>query len=141
MPGGMKQEGADVTAIMGLGSVTGTRPGVRARSSPGFRVPEEARADAPMAAAGVAMPSLLALQEAETDAVRDREARRHCGGLLAALAAVQLRLLDGAEAAGLEGLAALLRHAPAPSDPRLAAVQRALLQRAAVELARIGARA
>ena len=125
-----------MTAITGLGPLPAPRAPGRTKPSAGFQVPEDMRADAPLAAAAVAMPSLLALQEAETDAVRDREARRHCGGLLSALAALQRGLLGGDEPGGLEALAALVRAAPAPADLRLAGVQRALLLRAAVELAR-----
>ena len=82
------------------------------------------------------MPSLLAMQEAETGAVQDREARRHGDSMLEALAALQRSLLGGAEAGGLETMASLARAVPAAADPRLAGVQRALLVRVAVELAR-----
>ena len=79
---------------------------------------------------------LLALQEAGQAAVRDREARRHGAATLKALASMQRALLGGAADGVLETLSSLSRNAPEASDPRLAAVQRALQVRVAVELAR-----
>lgn len=123
-----------IAGIAGLGAVGVPRAAPRRAGVGGFSVPEEAAA-AP-GVAGVAMQSLLGLQEAGQDAVRDREARRHGGAILAALAALQRALLGGADAGALASLAALVERVPLPADPRLAEVQHALLVRAAVELAR-----
>ncbi len=127
-----------MAGIIGLGALGGVRSARTVRGTTGFHVTETAagRADAPAAAASVSMPSLLAMQEAETGQVQDREARRHGEATLAALAALQRALLAGAGAAALGPLAAAMRAAPPASDPGLAAVQRALLVRVAVELAR-----
>jgi len=101
----------------------------------GFTLPGEV-APGVQATTSVTLPSLLAMQEAGQDAVRDREAREHGEAVLHGLAALQRAVLDGGNPATLTRLAALVRRAPAPADPRLLAVQRALLVRVAVELAR-----
>ena len=95
---------------------------------------EEARAEA--APSLTAMPSLLAMQEAGVETVADRRARRHGGQVLESLAALQRAVLAGAGAAELEALAEVARAAPVADDARLAGVQRALLVRVAVEVAR-----
>lgn len=110
-------------------------PRARARLPSGFAVPGDA-GPAIRAAATVTAPSLLAIQEAGQDAERDEAAREHGDAVLHGLAALQRSLLDGGDAATLNRLAALVRRTPAPADPRLLAVQRALLVRVAVELAR-----
>ena len=101
----------------------------------GFRV-AEASSGAAAGVGAVGLPGLLAAQEAGQEAGWDREARRHGEAVLEGLAEVQLDLLRGGGAGALEALAALVRRGPVAADPRLAAVQRALLVRAAVELAR-----
>jgi hypothetical protein len=115
-----------------------------------FTIPDDARpgaTEAPEAFATTAMPSLLALQEAGqeagqqagVEAARDREARRHGSAMLDALAMLQRSMLGGQDRQGVESLqslARLVQATPPPSDPALAAVQRALLVRVAVELAR-----
>jgi hypothetical protein len=104
-----------------------------------FRVAEEMRAaDAPAVYGAVGMPSLLSLQEAEVETVQDREARRHSRAMLDMLATLQRGWLGEGGADALESLARLVRAAPPPRDPVLASVQRAVLVRAAVELARRG---
>ena len=117
------------------GAAYGPRGGRRATEPSGFALPGPA-APGVHAAGAVTMPSLLALQEADGEAVRDREAREHGEALLHVLAALQRALLGGGDPAVMERLAALVRRAPVPADPHLLAVQRALLVRAAVELAR-----
>jgi hypothetical protein len=102
-------------------------------------VPEETRtggAEAPAVFGTVGMPSLLSLQETELETVQDREARRHSRAMLDTLTLLQQALLGGQGVDALETLARLVRAAPPPSDPALAAVQQAVLVRAAVELAR-----
>lgn len=103
--------------------------------SAGFVVPEGGAApSAPVAPA--ALEGLVALQEAGQQGVRDREARRHGAAMLEVLRALQRALLEGAAPDALERLAGLVRAAPSPEHPGLIQVQRLILQRAAVELAR-----
>ncbi len=128
-----------VTAIAGLGP--GGPISQPRRTQPGsiFRVPEQAQpgaTEAPALHCLTDSPSLLSLQETETDTVQDRNARRHSRAMLDSLAALQRALLGGQGGDALESLARLVRAAPPPTDPALAAVQRAVLVRAAVELAR-----
>ena len=134
LPGGTERE-ASMTIVTGLGAVGTIRAAPRRVGLAGFMVPSEA-AEGVVTAQAVSMPSLLALQEAGQEAVRDREARRHGEAMLDALGELQRALLGGAPAEGIAALAGLLRRAPVPADPRLAAIQRALLVRAAVEVAR-----
>ena len=108
-----------------------------ARGKPGglFKLPDAARAEGSTGVLAVATPSLLALQEEESNDVADREARRHGHAMLAALADLQYSLLGGGRG-GTAQLAALARAAPSAADPRLAAIQKAIQVRVAVELAR-----
>ncbi len=88
-----------------------------------------------------ALDAMLALQEAEAEAARDRNARRHGKALLDALAELQRALLaesDDQEGPALHRLAALLEAPPDAANPALAGVLRALALRARVELARRG---
>ncbi len=130
----------------GAQGITGTKlpPPVRSRSRAsgtfGFYLPEST-AEAASGAAPVTMPGLLALQEAGQDAGRDRDARRHGEAMLTSLADLQRALLGGADRGALQSLADLARRAPPAADPRLAGVQRALLLRVEVELARARAAA
>ena len=127
-----------VTGDFGIGRtapVYGPRGGARARPASGFVLPGDA-APGVQATTAVTLPSLLAIQEAGQDAVRDRDAREHGEAMLHGLAALQRALLGGGDPATLARLAALVRRAPVPADPRLLAVQRSLLVRVAVELAR-----
>jgi hypothetical protein len=90
------------------------------------------------AAASVATPGMLALQEAETDAARDRRARRHGQAVLDELANMQRALLaGGADPAMLRRLAALVRALPEAADPHLQVILRAVALRATVELTRL----
>jgi hypothetical protein len=135
----------------GVGRIGGpavTRTARRAAGSGGFAVPAEsgdphgpAHAGAANAAAG--LPGLLAVQEEAGDPsrqrrARDRAARAHAEALLAALAGLQQGLLgDGARGgAALARLSALAAGVPAAADPGLAALGRAVMLRARVELAR-----
>lgn len=111
---------------------------VHAAPSSGFTLPagEARRATAAAPSAPAAPAGMLALQEWQGDAVRDREARRRGEAILAALAALQRALLGGGDDAALERLAALTEDVPEAADPRLATLVRALALRARVELAR-----
>jgi hypothetical protein len=88
-----------------------------------------------------ALDAMLALQEAEVEAARDRNARRHGKALLEALAELQRALLGGGggeEGPALQRLAALAAAPADAANPALAGVLRALSLRAQVELARRG---
>jgi len=110
----------------------------------GFRLLDDAdlQTSAPTAAAAAApvgLHTLLALQEAEADAVQDQAARRHAGSILHELSVVQRTLLQNDPAgtsAALARLADAARHGPTAIDPRLAAVVQAIAMRAAIEAAR-----
>ena len=125
-----------MTIISGLGSTTTIRTGQPRPAAAGFAVPSSASTAVSATVQVAAMPGLLAMQEAGQGTVRDRDARRHGAAMLAALAELQRALLGGDDGAALERLASLVRNAPPPADPALLMVQRAVLVRAAVELAR-----
>lgn len=132
-----------MSAIYGLGLAAPRAP-TRPREGVGeFRASD--RAGAGTAAAGVSATSapgsllgLLALQEDETGAERDRAARRHGDALLRELAALQRGLLgDEAEVmTALSRLAVLTEQAQEAADPGLAAIVRAVALRARIEVAR-----
>jgi hypothetical protein len=130
-----------MTGLDGIGPTSPTargpaRPPARAA---GFRLPADA-AEAPAeaaATAGVMLGGMLALQEAESGAVRDREARRRGQEMLAALARLQRALLEGnRDLPGLRRLAALAEDIPQAADPGLRQALAEVTLRARVELAR-----
>jgi len=113
-----------------------TRPAVRAA---GFSVPtaqpEAAAAASP--AVEVALGGMLALQEAEYGAVRDREARRRGQDILVALVRLQRAMLAGErDLPALRQLAELAEAMPEAADPALRQALREVALRARVELAR-----
>lgn len=119
------------------------RPGAATPRRPvrggAFSVPagqaEATEAGAP--AAEVSLGGVLALQEAQSGAVADREARRHGQDILTELARLQRALLAGSDDPRiLERLADLVENQPPASDPRLRAALDAVRLRARVELAR-----
>lgn len=132
-----------MSIIAALAPPTPTAARARRLAGPGqFCVDDDAAPNAPatvFAPAPVSLHSLLALQEAEADDVKDRAARRHAGSMLAELALVQRALLQ-ADAAGmavsLSRLDGLTRGGVLAHDPRLAAVVHAIAVRAAIEAAR-----
>lgn len=84
------------------------------------------------------LDGLLALQEAQTQAVSEREARRHGHAMLAALKRLQLALLtrNGVSQDDLRRLADLAAS-PAPgADPALVSLLGAIGLRARIELAK-----
>lgn len=94
------------------------------------------------AVAPAALLGLLAVQEAEGAAARDRDARRRGKQMLDELARLQRALLTGrADRDGLRALAALAAESGDAADPALATLVRAVAVRARVELARLGAAA
>ena len=94
-----------------------------------------AAAERVVASGGVAMVSLLAMQEAESEAQQDREARQHGEAMVEALGELQRALL-GAEGPDLGKLVQLAARPVSAADPRLAAVLRAVRLRAGIEVAR-----
>ena len=97
-------------------------------------------------AAPVALAGLLAVQEAEGNAARDREARRRGAMMLDELTRLQRALLGGQiDPDNLRALAALAAGpdgaGDGAADPMLAAAVRAVSVRARVELARVSAAA
>jgi Class II flagellar assembly regulator len=131
-----------MAAIEGVGPTRATRIGAKgpARASSGFTVPDETAISshaAAEAAPAAGLASMLTLQEAGGDAAEDREARRHCKDLLAALAELQRALLIGNDdTAALQQLAELAASVPRATDRRLAAVVSAITVRVKVEFAR-----
>jgi hypothetical protein len=112
----------------------------------GVRVAEQASAAAVRAPAGATAPGallgLLAVQEAEGDAVRDRDARKRGRQMLDELARLQRALLSGRlDPSSLHALAALAGDPADAADPAISAVVRAVAVRARVELARLRAAA
>ena len=102
-----------------------------------FSLPARSAPGRPAPVNGAGLSGLLALQEADADAVRDREARRHGQDLLSELAALQRELLDGPPgAARLQALAGLADAVPEAADPRLRDVVASIALRARIELAR-----
>ena len=89
-------------------------------------------------AVAVSLGSMLALQEAGDEPVRDRAARRHGHAMLQLLAALQRAVLGGGSGgeAELGRLATLSADIPAASDLGLRQVVAAIALRASIELAR-----
>jgi len=135
-------------ALQGIGGIGApaaapVRQGVAAA---GFRVAEQGAPGAVRAPAGAAAPSallgLLAVQEAEADAARDRSARKRGKQMLDELSRLQRALLAGrVDPDGLRSLAALATDPAEAADPALAATLRAVAVRARIELARLRAAA
>ena len=130
-----------IVSPLGQPASAALRP--RGKAGPGgFRLLDEADAPTSAAVGGpapVGLHGLLALQEAEADAVQDRAARRHAGAMLDDLSSMQRALLGGdpdGTTAALSRLADAARRGPAAADPRLGAVVQAIAMRAAVEAAR-----
>ena len=127
--------------ITGLGAAPAAAPGSPRAAASSFAVAPPSTRPGGLAPASAASPldAMLALQEQQGDATRDREARRHGHALLQALAALQHALLAGhGEGECLQRLCALGADTPIAADPGLAAVLRGVVLRAQIELARRG---
>jgi len=113
-----------------------------AATGSGFALPPDTPAAASSADAvgHVALPGMLALQEAdEAGRVTDREARQHGHELLNALAALQRSLLSGPpDPSTLRNLATLTTKIPPAADPDLRACLAQCSLRARIELVRYG---
>lgn len=137
-------QGTAVQGFQGAAAVVvAARRPAQDGNSAAFRVsaqaaPGTARAAAPAAAPEVLL-GLLAVQEAEGDAARDRAARKRGKEMLDELARLQRALLAGRlDPARLHALATLSADPADAADPALSAVLRAVAVRARVELARLG---
>ena len=138
-------------ALQGIEAVIVAMPmaGRPRAAVPDFRVPDRAAASVRTpagAAAPAALAGLLAVQEAEGNAARDREARRRGTMMLDELARLQRAMLGGQlDPDSLRSLAALAAGpgsaGAGAADPLLAAAVRAIAVRARVELARLSAAA
>jgi len=130
-----------MTGLAGIGGIAraGGTGAARATRGAGFRVPAEAREAGGAAAAAPAAPvGLMALQEADDAAARDRRGAGRARDLLRELAGIQADLLrGGADPERLERLARLA-EGEAPPDPVLADALAGIALRARVELARRG---
>ena len=131
-----------MSSVSGVGRMTAGGAG-RARTGQtvgGFSLGAGAPsgAGATSATIPVALGSMLALQEAGAEPVRDRAARRHGHAMLKLLAALQRAMLggEGGNEDELGRLAALATEIPAASDPGLRQVVAAIALRASIELAR-----
>ena len=120
-------------------SISGPAPRVRAGEGRSFGVKTEqaAQSDAAVATPGVAVASLLALQESESGLQQDREAKQHGEAIMDELTELQRALL-GVHGPDLDRLAVLAARPITVSDPALASVLRAVRLRAGIELARRG---
>ena len=124
-----------ITGVSGVGAVRPVHP-TSARRGAAFSLPDAARAEANSGVLALTTSSLIGIQEDEGRDAADGEARRHGQAMLSALAALQRGMLGDDDSGALDHLAALARAAPTALDPRLAAVQKAIQVRTAVELAR-----
>jgi hypothetical protein len=109
------------------------------RAGTGFRLPDAAHgAEAAGAIATLTPLGLMALQEEDDPAGRNRRGAARGRALLADLAALQAELLGGtANPARLERLARL-SDGESPADPALADALAGIVLRARIELARRG---
>ena len=119
--------------------ISGPAPRLRPSASRPFGVSAEPaeQTEAAVATPGVAVASLLALQESESGLQQDREAKQHGQAVVDELTELQSALL-GEQGPDLDKLAALVARPVAVSDPALASVLRAVRLRAGIELARRG---
>jgi hypothetical protein len=127
---------AGMAGIGGIGRAAQSGTG-RVTRGGGFRLPEAAReASGSPAVLGAAPLGLLAVQEADDAASRDRRGAARAQDLLKELSALQAGLLcGGTDPAGLERLARLA-EGESPADPVLADALAGIALRARVELAR-----
>ncbi len=119
--------------------VSGPAPRLRVGGGRSFGVKAEqaTQVDAAVATPGVAVASLLALQESESGLQQDREAKQHGEAVVDELTELQRALL-GEHGPDLDRLALLVARPVTTSDPALAGVLRAVRLRAGIELARRG---
>lgn len=134
-----------MAAIEGIGSPrAGRLPSrIRAAGADRFTVgsaPASAAQPRAAEAAQASVPAcMLILQEIGAETPQDRAAGRHGRALLSALARLQRQLLGAPDdGAALHELAELAASVPSATDPAVAAVLRAVVLRARVELARRG---
>jgi hypothetical protein len=131
-----------MVAIEGIGwqptprPTSATRPAARGFTVPSA-LPDASQPQEAAAPEAASLGSVLALQELGSEAVADREARRHGQSMLAELAVLQRALLSGGDdTAGLQRLAELVAAVTRAADSQLAAIVSAIVLRVRVELAR-----
>ena len=132
--------------MAGMNGIGGTaRPtamtGPRVELRPGsFRLPGGGTAEAAesSALAGAAPVGLMALQEADDPAGRDRRGHARAQELLEELAALQTEMLRGGADPDRLARLAQLAEGESPADPVLADALAGIALRARVELARRG---
>ena len=134
-----------MAGMIGIGGTArpaaGAAAGTRATSRPGgFRLPGGAAAEAGEASAlaGAAPVGLMALQEADDPAGRDRRGHARAQEMLQELAALQAEMLRGGADPDRLVRLATLAEGEAPADPVLADALAGIALRARVELARRG---
>lgn len=127
------------------------RPGVAATLRPARRMGAGAAFDVSLAETaepavaetnaagpvGAVNPMLLHELAVDGEERRDREAHRHGTDVLEMLAALQRALVgSGVETLPMKRLLSLVEHPPEAADPGLAALTRAIVLRARIEIAR-----
>jgi Class II flagellar assembly regulator len=133
---GIDRVGPLAPGRLGARAAAGTTVGFLPPADPAT---DAARAAGVAAAAPVALGSLLALQQVDEPAERDRAAHRRGQALLVALGRLQRLLLgDGDQTAALEQIRALAEAMPPAANPGLAATMDLIVLRARIELARRG---
>ncbi len=124
--------------VVGVSRAASSVPPVRRGADKpvfGVKAGGAGRSEAAVPSSAVSMVALLSMQEAESEAQQDREARQHGQAVVDELTELQLALL-GAGDGDTGRLAQLVERPVVASDPMLAGLLRAVRVRAAVELAR-----
>ncbi|MFH5925261.1 flagellar assembly protein FliX [Roseomonas xinghualingensis] len=130
---------ADMLGIGGIGRTTPAASPRAAARGGGFRLPGAAQESAESSATlAVAPLGMVAIQEAEDAAARDRRGAARARELLKEMSALQAGMLaGGVEPERLERLALLAEGEP-PADPVLADAVAQISLRARIELVRRG---
>jgi len=136
---GMSGSGMAGIGLSGTGAAARSMAGGRPARAGAFRLPgHAAEATAAELARSVSPLGLMALQEAEDAASRNRRGAARARDLLRELSALQAGLLGGgSDSAGLQRIASLA-EGEAPPDPALADTLAGIALRARVELAKRG---
>lgn len=132
---------AGMIGIGGTARPAAGAAGPRAAARPGtFRLPGGGTAETAESAAlaGTAPVGLMALQEADDPAGRDRRGHARAQALLEELAALQAEMLRGGADPDRLARLAQLAEGESPADPVLADALAGIALRARVELARRG---
>ena len=133
-------EGVRPGRIGGFSPVAGeTRAGTGGTFKVDMGAGAVARNARPSGSSAIGFEGMLALQAVDEDQERNRSARKRGLALIAALTDLQRAMLAAEDPAlALRSLSALASDGPLAADPGLAAVLRAVVLRARVEMARRG---